>query len=80
MGAVPVPVLRGLAFDEGLRGDAAPGEIRMSGIEAGVSRLKNAGVIASSPETFVRPGELDHRALLMLLGLAVTVLMLKMKS
>jgi AGZA family xanthine/uracil permease-like MFS transporter len=42
--------------------------------------LKNAGVIAADPVTFVRLGRLDYPALLMLLGLAVTVLLLKRKS
>ena len=37
--------------------------------------LKNAGVVAAHPETFVTLGKLDYRALLMLLGLAVTVLL-----
>src|SRR5919199_5916306 len=42
--------------------------------------LKNAGVVAADPVTFVRLGRLDHPALLMLVGLAVTVLLLKRKS
>src|SRR5215212_9902710 len=42
--------------------------------------LKNAGFIAADPVTFVRLGKLDYPALLMLLGLAVTVLLLKLKS
>jgi adenine/guanine/hypoxanthine permease len=42
--------------------------------------LKNAGVVAADPVTFVRLGRLDYPALLMLLGLAVTVLLLKRKS
>ena len=42
--------------------------------------LKNAGFIAADPVTFVRLGRLDYPALLMLLGLAVTVLLLKRKS
>jgi AGZA family xanthine/uracil permease-like MFS transporter len=42
--------------------------------------LKNAGFIAADPVTFVRLGRLGHPALLMLLGLAVTVSLLKRKS
>ena len=42
--------------------------------------LKNAGFIAADPVTFVRLGKLDYPALLMLLGLAVTVLLMKLKS
>jgi adenine/guanine/hypoxanthine permease len=42
--------------------------------------LKNAGVVAADPATLVRLGRLDYPALLMLLGLAVTVLLLKWKS
>jgi AGZA family xanthine/uracil permease-like MFS transporter len=42
--------------------------------------LKNAGVVAADPVTFVRLGRLDYPALLMLLGLAVTVALLKRKS
>src|ERR687885_1385647 len=42
--------------------------------------LKNAGFIAADPVTFVKLGRLDYPALLMLLGLAVTVLLLKWKS
>jgi AGZA family xanthine/uracil permease-like MFS transporter len=42
--------------------------------------LKNAGVVAADPVTFVRLGRLDYPALLMLLGLAVTVFLLKRKS
>lgn len=42
--------------------------------------LKNAGVIAADPVTFVRLGQLDYPALLTVAGLAVTVLLLKRKS
>jgi AGZA family xanthine/uracil permease-like MFS transporter len=42
--------------------------------------LKNAGVVAADPVTFVKLGRLDYPALLMLAGLAVTVLLLKRKS
>jgi AGZA family xanthine/uracil permease-like MFS transporter len=42
--------------------------------------LKNAGLVVADPVTLVRPGALEHPALLMLAGLAVTVLLLKRKS
>src|SRR5919107_64164 len=42
--------------------------------------LKNAGFVAADPVTFVRLGALDQRALLTVMGLAVTVFLLKRKS
>jgi adenine/guanine/hypoxanthine permease len=42
--------------------------------------LKNAGVVAADPVTFVRVGVMGLPALLMLLGLGLTVLLLKRKS
>ncbi|HWW76441.1 MAG TPA: NCS2 family permease [Pyrinomonadaceae bacterium] len=42
--------------------------------------LKNAGVVAADPVTFVRVGTLGPPTLLMLLGLALTALLLKRKS
>ena len=42
--------------------------------------LKNAGFVAADPVTFVKLGRLDYPALLMLLGLSVTVLLMKRKS
>jgi AGZA family xanthine/uracil permease-like MFS transporter len=42
--------------------------------------LKNAGVVAADPVTFVRVGALGLPALLMLLGLGLNVLLLKRKS
>src|ERR1044072_6141257 len=42
--------------------------------------LKNAGFIAADPVTFVKLGLLGYPALLTVLGLAVTVLLLKRKS
>lgn len=42
--------------------------------------LKNAGFIASDAVTFVKLGALDHKALLTILGVGVTVWLLKMKS
>src|SRR5919107_5402408 len=42
--------------------------------------LKNAGVVAADPVTFVKLGQLGYPALLTIIGLAVTVLLLKRKS
>jgi AGZA family xanthine/uracil permease-like MFS transporter len=42
--------------------------------------LKNAGVVAADPVTFVALGKLGYPTLLMLLGLVVTVLLMKWKS
>ena len=42
--------------------------------------LKNAGIVDADPVTFVRLGQLGPPALLMLLGLAVMVLLMKLKS
>ncbi|HEV7891710.1 MAG TPA: NCS2 family permease [Pyrinomonadaceae bacterium] len=42
--------------------------------------LKNAGVVAADPVTFVKLGQLGYPALLTVLGLAVTVLLMKRKS
>jgi len=57
---------------------AIPGELRI-GTAAGIGifltfiGLKNAGFIASDPVTFVRLGTLDQKALLAVLGLALTI-------
>src|ERR1044072_659121 len=42
--------------------------------------LRNAGVIVSNPATFVGPGTLDHRALLTIFGMIVTIWLLNRKS
>jgi AGZA family xanthine/uracil permease-like MFS transporter len=42
--------------------------------------LRNAGMVAFDPVTFVRPGVLDHRALLAILGMGVTLWFLNRKS
>jgi AGZA family xanthine/uracil permease-like MFS transporter len=42
--------------------------------------LRNAGMVAFDPVTFVRPGALDHRALLAILGMAVTLWLMNRKS
>src|SRR5918999_2899340 len=64
---------------------AIPAELRL-GTAAGIGvfltfiGLKNAGFIAADPVTFVTLSKLDYPALFMLLGLAVTVLLMKLKS
>jgi adenine/guanine/hypoxanthine permease len=42
--------------------------------------LKNAGIVAADPATLVRLGTLGWPAMMMILGLAVTVLLMKLKS
>jgi AGZA family xanthine/uracil permease-like MFS transporter len=64
---------------------AIPKSLRMAtaagiGIFLTFIGLKNAGLIEATPETFVKPGQLDHKALLTLLGLGLTVWLLKRKS
>jgi len=64
---------------------AIPNGIRIS-MAAGIGvfltfiGLRNAGMVAFDPVTFVRPGVLDHRALLALLGMAITLWLLNRKS
>src|ERR1041384_1051339 len=72
------PVREGIAraIPRHLRGATAAG----IGVFLTFIGLKNAGFIAADPVTFVRLGRLDYPALLMLLGLGVTVLLLKWKS
>jgi adenine/guanine/hypoxanthine permease len=72
------PVRAGIAraIPRGLRTATAAG----IGVFLTFIGLKNAGIIVADPVTLVRPGALGHPALLMLLGLAVTVLLLKRKS
>lgn len=59
---------------------AIPSELRI-GTAAGIGifltfiGLKNAGFIAADPVTFVRLGALDFKALLTILGLAITVVL-----
>src|SRR6476620_3169621 len=60
---------------------AIPGELRI-GTAAGIGvfltfiGLKNAGFIASDPVTFVKLGTLDQKALLAVLGLALTIFLM----
>src|SRR5215210_3165653 len=72
------PVREGIAraIPRHLRGATAAG----IGVFLTFIGLKNAGFIAADPVTFVRLGQLGSPALLMLLGLAVTVLLMKWKS
>jgi len=72
------PVRAGIAraIPRGLRTATAAG----IGVFLTFIGLKNAGLIVADPVTLVRPGVLGHQALLMLLGLAVTLLLLKRKS
>jgi AGZA family xanthine/uracil permease-like MFS transporter len=64
---------------------AIPNGIRIS-MAAGIGvfltfiGLRNAGMVAFDPVTFVRPGALDHRALLAVFGMAVTLWLLNRKS
>jgi len=72
------PVRAGIAraIPRGLRTATAAG----IGVFLTFIGLKNAGLVVADPVTLVRPGALGHPALLTLLGLAVTVLLLKRKS
>jgi adenine/guanine/hypoxanthine permease len=72
----PVRAAVARAIPRHLRGATAAG----IGVFLTFIGLKNAGFIAADPVTFVKLGALGHPALLMLLGLAVTVLLLKRKS
>jgi adenine/guanine/hypoxanthine permease len=64
---------------------AIPKELRI-GTAAGIGifltfiGLKNAGIIASDPVTFVKLGSLDHRALLTILSLGITAFLMTRKS
>ena len=42
--------------------------------------LRNAGIIVADPATLVRVGLLDHRALLLVLGLAIAALLIRHRS
>jgi adenine/guanine/hypoxanthine permease len=64
---------------------AIPSELRI-GTAAGIGiflsfiGLKNAGLIASDPVTFVKLGNLDQKALLTVLGLVITVILMIRRS
>ncbi|HEY7820176.1 MAG TPA: NCS2 family permease, partial [Vicinamibacteria bacterium] len=64
---------------------AIPGSLRTS-MAAGIGvfltfiGFRNAGLVTFDPVTFVKPGELDHRALLTIVGMAITIWLLQRKS
>ena len=72
----PVRVTIARAIPKGLRMATAAG----IGIFLTFIGLKNAGLIAAHPVTFVKLGALDQRALLTLLGTGVTIWLLNRKS
>ena len=64
---------------------AIPRELRMAtaagiGVFLTFIGLRNSGFIASDPVTFVKLGTLDHKALLTVVGVGVTVVLLVRKS
>jgi AGZA family xanthine/uracil permease-like MFS transporter len=64
---------------------AIPRDLR-TGLAAGIGifltfiGLRNAGLVAPDPVTVVRPGTLDHRALLCILGMAVILWLMNRRS
>jgi AGZA family xanthine/uracil permease-like MFS transporter len=72
----PVRTTIAKAIPPGLRIAAAVG----IGIFLTFIGLRNAGFIAADPVTFVRLGPLDHRALLTIVGLTITIWLVKRKS
>jgi AGZA family xanthine/uracil permease-like MFS transporter len=72
----PVRVLIAQAIPNGIRISMAAG----IGVFLTFIGLRNAGMVAFDPVTFVRPGVLDHRALLAMVGMAVTLWLLNRKS
>ncbi|HEX8653201.1 MAG TPA: NCS2 family permease [Pyrinomonadaceae bacterium] len=71
----PIRVEIARAIPPGLRIATAAG----IGIFLTFIGLRNAGVIVANPATLVGPGTLDHRALLTILGLGVTIWLLNRK-
>ena len=69
LSVTPVRVMIVKAIPPGLRAATAVG----IGIFLTFIGLRNAGIVAADPVTLVRLGQLDHRALLTVLGLGVTV-------
>ncbi|HEV7397256.1 MAG TPA: NCS2 family permease [Pyrinomonadaceae bacterium] len=64
---------------------AIPSELRIAtaagiGIFLTFIGLRNAGIIAGDPVTYVKLGSLDHKALLTIVGLGVTTILLVRKS
>jgi AGZA family xanthine/uracil permease-like MFS transporter len=72
----PVRVVIARAIPKSLRLGTAAG----IGIFLTFIGLKNAGFIAADPQTFVRLGQLDLRALLTILGMGVTVWLLSRRN
>jgi AGZA family xanthine/uracil permease-like MFS transporter len=64
---------------------ALPGSLRIAaaagiGIFLTFIGLRNAGIVAADPVTFVKLGALDYRAILTLIGIAISVWLLDRKS
>jgi AGZA family xanthine/uracil permease-like MFS transporter len=72
----PVRVWIAQAIPNGLRASMAAG----IGVFLTFIGLRNAGLVAFDPVTFVRPGSLDQRAFLAIFGMAVTLWLLNKKS
>lgn len=72
----PIRVWIAQAIPNGIRTSMAAG----IGVFLTFIGLRNAGMVAFDPVTFVRPGSLDHRALLTILGMAVTLWLMNRKS
>jgi AGZA family xanthine/uracil permease-like MFS transporter len=72
----PVRVTIARSIPKGLRMATAAG----IGIFLTFIGLKNAGLIEAAPETFVKPGRLDHKALLTLLGMGLTIWLVRRRS
>ncbi len=69
LSVTPVRAMIVKAIPPGLRAATAVG----IGVFLTFIGLRNAGIVAADPVTLVRLGQLDHRALLTVLGLVVTV-------
>jgi len=76
MSATPIRPLIARAIPPSLRTAMAAG----IGIFLTFIGLKNAGLVAFDPVTFVKPGELDQRTALALVGMAVTLWLLSRRS
>jgi AGZA family xanthine/uracil permease-like MFS transporter len=72
----PIRVWIAQAIPTGIRAAMAAG----IGVFLTFIGLRNAGLVAFDPVTFVRPGVLDHRALLAIVGMAVTLSLLNRRS
>jgi AGZA family xanthine/uracil permease-like MFS transporter len=76
LSATPVRVCIAKAIPRSLRAATAVG----IGIFLTFIGLRNAGIIVGDPVTLVRLGRLDHRALLAVLGVAVTLMFMARRS